>query len=70
MAYTLTQLAALEAAYAAGLIEVQFQGRREIFATGADLAARIAAIKAEMEAVSPSTPGPVRVVKIWQDDEG
>ena len=69
MAYTLSQLQVLEDAYAAGILEVQFQGRRDVFASGRDLAERIASIKAEIAAAAPTIPPPVRRVRIFQDDE-
>lgn len=69
MAYSASQLQTLEDAYAAGLLEVMFQGRREVFASGKDLAERIALIKLELAAATPTIPPPVRTVRIYQDDE-
>ena len=72
MAFTLTQLEALEAAYASGLLEVMFQGRREVYASGADLLARINLLKQELADADDAAASvvPTRIVKTYMDDQG
>ena len=72
MAFTVTQLDVLEAAYASGLLEVMFQGRREVYATGADLLARINFLKQQLDADDEADAGtvPTRIIKTYMDDNG
>jgi hypothetical protein len=67
LSYTTDQLQALEDAFAEGVLEVTFQGRRTVFASGADLERRINLIKNELVAQGSGTA--VRQIRIFQDDE-
>ena len=61
MAYTQTELDALRAAYAKGVQEVQYDGQRVRYATGAEMRARIREIEAALglgsRAIKTATPG-------------
>lgn len=59
MAYTQTQLDGLKAAYASGVLSVEYAGRRTTFQSRADMRAIIAEIE---DALSPSTVVPSRTV--------
>lgn len=50
MSYTETELAALKKAYASGVLEVEYDGRKTKYDTGAALLARIRVIEGEIAA--------------------
>lgn len=52
MAYTNTELDALKAAYASGVVEVEYDGKRTRYDNGAAILARIRVIEAEIAAAS------------------
>lgn len=62
MAYTQAQLDALRAAYASGLLEVDYGGRRVRYQSRDAMRAIIAEIEA---ALSPSTATPARTVGVF-----
>lgn len=59
MAYTQTDLDNLKAAYASGILEAEYAGKRTKFQTRADMRIIISEIEAEL---SPSTAPPGRTV--------
>lgn len=59
MAYTQAQLDALKAAYASGLLEVDYNGRRMRYQSRNEMRGIIAEIEAEL---TPSTATPSRTV--------
>jgi len=62
MAYSQTDLDALKAAYASGVLEVEYNGRRTRFQNSADLERAIARIEAEL---SPASAAPRRTAAVY-----
>ncbi len=59
MAFTSTELDALKRAYASGVLEVEYDGRKTRYDSGAALLARIRVIEAEIAAATAGRSRPV-----------
>lgn len=59
MAFTSTELAALKQAYAAGVLEFEYDGKRTKYDSGAALLARIRVIEGEIAATATGGARPV-----------
>ena len=59
MAFTSTELDALKRAYAMGVVEVEYDGKRTKYDSGAAILARIRVIEAEMAATNSGRARPV-----------
>lgn len=59
MAFTSAELTALKAAYAMGVVEVEYDGKRTKYDSGAAILARIRVIEAEIAATSTGRSRPV-----------
>lgn len=59
MAYSSAELDALKRAYATGVVQVEYEGRKTVYDSGAAILARIRVIEAEMAAASSASGRPV-----------
>ena len=59
MAFTSTELDVLKKAYAAGVLETEYDGKRTKYDSGASILARIRVIEAEMAAANAGRSRPV-----------
>lgn len=59
MAFTSTELDALKRAYASGVLEVEYDGRKTRYDSGAALLARIRVIEAEIAATATGRARPM-----------
>lgn len=59
MAFTSTELDALKRAYATGVVEVEYDGKKTRYDSGAAILARIRVIEAEISAAATGQARPV-----------